>query len=163
MIPVKNAGLSNEHVKQPLRTSTLLRRLFKSPDLDTFLTDNNSSIYVPSFIDELRRLCEEKDIVREKVIRRSGIERSFGYQLFRGVRRPSRDNVIRLAFGFSLSVSETQNLLKHARKPELYPKIKRDAIILFSLSRGITMIELQNLLNENELTLLGDEKYGHGE
>ena len=102
-------------------------------------------------------------MVREHVIKRSGIERSFGHQLFRGSRQPSRDNVIRLAFGFSLTLDETQALLRTARKSALYPKIKRDAIILFGLSHGKTMIEVQNIISENGLTLLGGEKYDYGE
>ena len=150
-------------MKQSLRTSTLLRRLFKTPDVGTFLAENKDSIHVPSFIERLNRICLEKNMVREHVIKRSGIERSFGHQLFRGARQPSRDNVIRLAFGFSLNVDETQKLLTIARKSALYPKIKRDAIILHSLSHGKTMLDVQSIISENGLTLLGGEKYDYSE
>ena len=149
--------------EQNFRTSTLLRRLFKTPDFGAFFAENKDSLHIPTFVEQLGRLCEEKGIVREHVIRSAGIERSFGHQLFRGARQPSRDNVIRLAFGFSLTVDETQELLRIARKSALYPKIKRDAIILHGLSHGKTMINVQSIISENGLTLLGGEKYDYAE
>ena len=149
--------------KRNLQTSTLLRRLFKTSDVHSYLAENGDSICIPTFVEQLERLCEEKSMVREHVIKRAGIERSFGHQLFRGSRRPSRDNVIRLAFGFSLTVGETQELLRIARKSALYPKIKRDAIILFGLAHGKTMIDIQSIISEHGLTLLGGEKYDYGE
>ena len=68
--------------KQNLRTSTLFRRLFKTPDFGAFLAENKDSIHISSFVEQLGSLCEEKGMVREHVIKRSGIERSFGHQLF---------------------------------------------------------------------------------
>jgi len=102
-------------------------------------------------------------MVREHVIIRSGIERSFGHQLFRGIRKPSRDNVLRLAFGFGLNVDETQTLLQLARRSPLYPKIKRDAAVLYSLSRKETIMEIQSSLCDLGLVMLGGEKYEHAE
>jgi transcriptional regulator with XRE-family HTH domain len=149
--------------KDKLRTSTLLRRLFKASDLDTYLLNNKDDVRVPSFVEHINELCEEKGMVREHVIKRSGIERSFGYQLLRGARQPSRDNVIRLAVGLLLSVDEAQELLRIARKSVLYPKIKRDAAILFCIARGKDMIEVQALLSAHGLTLLGGERYDYAE
>ena len=45
--------------------------------------------------------------------------RNYAYQLFNGTRKPSRDKVIQLAFGFGLSVDDTQELLKVARQAPL--------------------------------------------
>ena len=157
------SDIKQSSMKQNFRTSELLRRLFKTPDFAAFLEENKDSVHINSFVEHLERLCADKNMIREHVIKRAGIERSFGHQIFRGSRQPSRDNVIRLAFGFSLSVDETQELLKIARKSALYPKIKRDAIILFGLSHKKTMIDMQNIISENELTLLGGEKYDYGE
>ena len=72
-------------------------------------------------------------------------------------------SVIRLAFGFPLTVDETQELLRIARKSALYPKIMRDSIILFGLAHGKTMIDVQSIISEHGLTLLGGEKYDYAE
>jgi hypothetical protein len=144
-------------------TSSLLNRLFKSSDLNDFLKENEKEMVIPTFMEHLDRLCRERNVIREHVINRSGIERCFGHQLFRGTRKPSRDNVLRLAFGFGLNVEETQELLRSAKKAPLYPRIKRDAAIIFGLSHQQTIMEIQSVLNDLELSLLGEEKYEHTE
>lgn len=93
---------------------------------------------------------------RNRFIKRSDIERTYGHQLFRGLRMPSRDKVIQLAFGFEFGVEATQELLKSARKSSLYPKIKRDAVILFCINRGMSIFDTQAVLEELGISLLGE-------
>ena len=144
-------------------TSTLLRRIFKAPNLRSYLDENEKSLIVPTFTEYLEMLCQDRNMVREHVIGRAGIERGFGHQLFRGSRNPSRDNVLRLAFGFGLDVDETQALLRAARRTPLYPRIKRDSAILYGLAHHNTIIEIQSSLSDFGLTVLGGERYEHTE
>lgn len=144
-------------------TSTLLRRIFKAANLRSYLDENEKSLMTPTLIEYLDTLCKERNMVREHVISRAGIERGFGHQLFRGSRKPSRDNALRLAFGFGLDVEETQKLLRAARRTLLYPRIKRDAAILYGLAHHNTIMEVQTSLNDFGLTMLGGEKYEHAE
>ena len=146
-----------------LGTSTLLRRILKATNLRSFLDENQKSLVAPTFTEYLEMLCQERDMVREHVIGRAGIERGFGHQLFRGSRKPSRDNVLRLAFGFGLTVDETQALLRAARRTSLYPRLKRDAAIIYGLSHHNTVIEMQASLSDFGLTVLGGERYEHFE
>jgi hypothetical protein len=147
----------------PVGTSTLLRRIFKAADLRSYLDENEKSLVAPTFTESLEMLCQEQNMVREHVICRAGIERGFGHQLFRGSRKPSRDNVLRLAFGFGLDVDETQALLRAARRTPLYPRIKRDAAIIYGLAHHNTIIEIQTSLSDLGLTALGGERYEHSE
>lgn len=136
------------------RTSTLLRQLFKAPNLNSFFENNEQAFLTPSFSEYLSRLCEERGVRRECVIRRSGIERAYGYQLFNGTRKPSRDKVLQIALALRLGVDETQKLLQIAEKSPLYPRIKRDAAVLFCLSHGRSVLETQVLLDDLGLRLL---------
>lgn len=153
----------DDNIPAKVRTRTLLRRIFKASSLSSFLSENESAMTMPTFTDFLAKLCQERNMIREHVILNAGIDRSFGHQLFRGARKPSRDNVIRLAFGFGLTLEETQELLKSARKSPLYPKIKRDATILYGLAHHQTILEVQTSLSDFGLTMLGGEKYEHSE
>jgi hypothetical protein len=90
---------ANNETPIPAGTSTLFRRIFKAADLRSYLDENEKSLVAPTFTESLELLCQEQNMVREHVICRAGIERGFGHQLFRGSRKPSRDNVLRLAFG----------------------------------------------------------------
>lgn len=148
--------------KRKVHTSTLLRRLFKTRSLSSYVKRNEASMVNESFSDYLQEMLSEKGVVAEQVINSSGIERTYGHQLFNGTRKPSRDKVLQLAVGFGLSYDETQKLLKMADKSVLYPKVKRDAAVIFALKNGYTILQLQQLLFDEKLTLLGESSKYEG-
>lgn len=141
--------------KKVSKTSTLLRKLFRSNDLDRFLEENRAALAGPSFHEYVSGLLKERGIPAETIINRSGIERTYGHQLFNGTRKPSRDKVIQLAIAFGMNTDETQELLKIAGKPLLYPRIGRDCVLLYGISKGYGIMEIQELLHEKEMTILG--------
>lgn len=131
-------------------------RLLKATNIKRFIDKNASSMNAMPFHEYLRQKCNEKGAVPEQIIKRSDIERTYGHQLFRGLRMPSRDKVIQLAFGFEFGVEDTQKLLKAARKSILHPKIKRDAAILFCIGRRMSLFDTQAVLQELGIPLLGE-------
>lgn len=142
-----------------ISTTTLLQRLFKTNKIGRFVNRYSDEIIeTPAFCDYISELCAEKNTVAERVIKKADIHRTYGHQLFNGVRTPSRDKVIQLAFGFELSFEETQKLLTIAGKSILYPKIKRDAVFIFALEKGYDIDAVQATLAELNMPLLGDER-----
>lgn len=146
--------MTEKHVKND-RTSVLLSRLFKARDFGGFAEENGLANKAPAFHSYLSDLCRQMDQVPEYIIKQSMIERTYGHQLFNGTRNPSRDKVIQLAFGFGLDVGGTQKLLMAAQKSPLYPKIMRDAAVLYSINHKNSILETQNLLQDLGLSLLG--------
>ena len=144
--------MPNERV----RTSELLQKLLKAVTLRQFIRQNGKNMDIPRFHDYITNLSREKQMPPASVIKNSGIDRTFGYQIFSGKRTPSRDKVIQLAFGFRLDYEETQELLKIARRSELYPKIQRDAVFIYALSNCLPLIDVQTALSELSLPLLGE-------
>jgi hypothetical protein len=138
-------------------TSALLRKLFNTPDIEEFMENNSHELIVPSFHSYISSICKTNRMVPEQVIKHAAIERTYGHQLFNGTRKPSRDKVIQLAFGLGLDLDSTQKLLQIAQKSPLYPKIKRDAAILFCINNHLDILETQSVLLSLGLTLLGDE------
>jgi hypothetical protein len=138
-------------------TSALFSKLFKASDLKDFIEKNEKTMCVTPFHEYITGLCRDAGETQEKIIKRSAIERTYGHQLFNGTRKPSRDKAIQLAFGFGMDVDRTQELLKIALKSPLYPKIKRDAAIIYCLNRRAGIIEAQALLHDLGLGLLGEE------
>ena len=136
--------------------STIFHKLFKSPDVETFLNNAGDEIWAPPFNVYISTLCDQRHLVPEHVIKRAAIERTYGHQLFNGIRKPSREKVIQLAFGFEMDIEETQTLLQIAQKSQLYPKIKRDAVILHCIEKRMSVFETQSTLQEFDMTLLGD-------
>ena len=140
-----------------ISTSRLMARLFKTARLKSFLSTYDDAFVKTSFREYIQRLCSEKELVCEHVIKKCGIDRTYGHQLFSGIRQPSRDKVIQLAFGFSLNVQDAQQLLKAAGKSALYPKIKRDAAVMYCLEHRISFFDAQAMLHELSLPLIGRE------
>ncbi len=141
-------------------TTRLLNELKNAKSFVGFVDKNTDAFSDESISDYLQRLCFERNVELAQVIRRSGIDRTYGYQLFNGRRTPSRDKLIQLGFGFPLMFSELQMLLRMAGKSQLYPRIRRDAAIIYGLNNNYTMTQMQELLEEQELPLLDkyDEK-----
>ena len=141
-----------------VRTGALLQRLYRTSNLKHFFQSNEHSMESADFCAYINRLAREKGEAPERIILRGGIERTFGHQLFNGTRNPSRDKVIQLAFGFEMNVEQTQHLLQRAGRSSLYPRIKRDAAILFCLNRRASFLDTQVALQELGLSLLGGTK-----
>jgi hypothetical protein len=140
-----------------ITTSTLLRRLFKTGSISRFIRHYSEQARSIPFNVYIGRICDEKGTVPERVILKSGIARTYGHQIFNGTRKPSRDKVLQLAFGFGMDYDEAQELLKAARKSPLYPKVERDAVMIYALKNGFGLCEVQATLAEVSLPMLGKE------
>ena len=138
-------------------TGNLLGRLMKTTDIERFIGMNCENMKLPSFHSYITERCAELGELPERIANRAGIESSYCHQIFKSTRKPSRDKVLQLAFGFGFNFEDTQTLLKIAQHSLLYPKIKRDAVVIFCLNRKRSMIETQTLLQELGLKLLGGE------
>ena len=113
---------------------------------------------MPEFSAFITALSKQRGIAPQRIIEKANIENSFGHQLFKGTRRASRDTVLLLAFGFEADLELAQELLRNARMAQLYPRVKRDAALIYCFSHHMSAIEAQALLQELALPLLGGNK-----
>jgi hypothetical protein len=138
------------------RTEELLEELLASEKTTQYL---NSHVFSErSFSDYLSEMIESKGLKRADVFRKADIGYTYGYQLVEGIRgNPSRDFVLRFAFGMALNIRECDRLLQAADKSRLYPKNRRDAIIMFCLERHTTLMEVNDELYARGERTLTDE------
>lgn len=132
------------------KTDELLKILNDSHDIDDVLQDHEEEFIQVSVSEYLTALIEQKNLVKSEIIKRSGIDRVYGYQILNGTRTPSRDKLIQLAFGMQLGFRETQRLLAYNGFAQLYAKNRRDSIIIFAIKEKKSVIELNLLLDKNE-------------
>lgn len=137
-------------------TKDLLETMEKSSSYRDYLKENRDHLEKNFMkVDRvLSALLQERQAKKADVIARAGIEVHYGYQIFSGSKLPSRDKLIMLCFGFSLSPEEAQQLLKLTGYPPLYVKVERDNAILFGLQKGLDIISMNSLLYELHLELL---------
>lgn len=142
-------------VKEPL-TNELLDELLSSPDPVKFANKHKLTKRVLS--EYLQQLLDEKKLVQSKVINASGVQYTYGYQIFTGSRaNPDRNVLLQLLFAMGCTLQETNRALQAAGKNELYCKNRRDAIIIFCLEHGYSLQEVdQALFDYNEQTISGE-------
>ncbi len=136
-------------MEEPL-TEELLSDLLSSPDPERFIDQNG---FVERSLSEyLQQLIVEKGLKQSTVVRDAGLNNTFGYQIFKGTRKASRNKLLQIAFAMGLSLRETDRLLRAAGVNELYCKNRRDAIIIFSVRNGYSLQK-----TEEELYRFGEE------
>ena len=65
------------------------------------------------------------------------------------IKKPSRDKLLQFAFGLSFTEDETQLLLRLAGLCALYPRFKRDYIIMTCIRANKSIWECNDYLIEN--------------
>ena len=135
-------------------TDGLQQELMDSPDLTLFLSQNQEQFVNKSVSELLNHLFEEKNISKAALAKKAGMSEIYLHQIFAGRRNPSRNRLLCLCYGLEASVEETQGLLKLCGMAQLYPKLKRDAIIYYGLLHKLSLFEINDkLFDENEETL----------
>ena len=94
----------------------------------------------------LNNLLHRHGLTIQDVVVACNLDRSYGYQLFNGTRRPSREFLLRLALLLKLGEEEAQRLLKIAGRQPLYARNRRDAAVLYALTHELTMEKTDELL-----------------
>ena len=142
---------TTELQKIELKTTELLDILKVKDHYGEVIGELQTVLSSTTLAEYLAELIEIKNLKKTDIISQSGLERSYAYQIFAGKKIPLRDKLIVLAFGMRLTFEEVQDLLRVNGYAQLYPKNKRDNIIIFALYKGQSILEL----NEN-LVALGE-------
>lgn len=136
-------------MSEPL-TDELLQELLSAPDPRAFTSAHD--LVTPDLSEYLQLMLEKHEMKRVDVVHAANLNETFGYQIFTGSRRASRDKVLQIALAMGLSLQETGRLLQAAGANGLYCKNRRDAIIIFCISHGCSLQE-----TNNELYRFGEE------
>ncbi len=127
-----------------LSTEDLMARLLASASPEAYLASTpTEERSLPQYLDDL---LQQNGVTKSQVIRSSGLNPTFAYQIFAGTRHVGRDNAIKLAYGLRCNLRQTQRLLRLAGHSELYVKIPRDAVIAYCMQNGATLAQTDETL-----------------
>ena len=135
-------------------TNILQEELRKAESLEKFEEENNFELYDQSVSEYLNELLIKYDAKRAEIAKRANFDEGYMYQIFNGRRNAKRDKLLRLAFGFPLTLEETQKLLRIGGYSELYVRRKRDAYLMFALEKGYDVMQTNDLLYEKGIDIL---------
>lgn len=135
-------------------TSSLMSELVRSESFDCYLKANSEFLKTQSVSDHINQVISYKGLARADVAKASGLNVIYAYQVMAGSRKPTRDKFLCLCKAMVLTVDEVQKLLKVCGYAPLYPRKKRDAVILFAWEKGRGILEVnETLFQHGEKTL----------
>ena len=136
-------------------TSEIVKELGLCPDFQTFYNENKEYMVFDNLAQLLIELLQRKGLQKSQVIKNAELSEVYGYQIFSGVRVPERKKLLCLALSMELNIDEVQQLLKCAGYPQLYVKKPFDSVVLYGFCKGLTVIEINELLYRYNLETLG--------
>ena len=136
-------------------TSEIVKELGLFPDFQTFYGENKEYMVSTDLAQLLAELLERKNLRKSQVIKNAELSEVYGYQIFSGLRVPERKKLLCLTIGMKLNIYEAQQLLKCAGYSQLYVKIPFDSVVLYGLCKGLSVVEINELLYKYKLETLG--------
>lgn len=107
-----------------------------------------------SFAEYMNAKISESKMSVASIIQNAQIQRNYGYQILNGSKNPGRNKVIAFSLTLHFSLEDTQRALTLAGESVLYSKNKRDSILIFSLQKGLSVQQTNELLFELQENIL---------
>lgn len=142
------------------KTEELLNRLMnirKKSDLKSYVESDSLSTDTKQLHDYMLSICEEKGDSKGDIIKNADLNRTYGYQILNGFKKPSRDKIIQISVGNKFTLKQANKALTIANLGILYAKDPRDSIIIYSLNNCLSLIETNIILHEHGYESLGGE------
>ena len=110
--------------------------------------ERNREEFIAPLNEFLEKILREKNLTKQEVIDRSGLNREYVYHIFSGNKKnPSRPTVLALAIAMNLNLDEVQYLLRYARQGVLYPRNQWDSVIISAIEQNLSVWQTNELLH----------------
>ena len=136
------------------KTTDLMNELNHTSHIDQYLKDNEEYIIDQTLSNFICNLLEAKNLTKADIIKKADINDIYGYQILSGRRKPSRNKLICLCVGAEFTLEETNEILTIGEFSPLFPKIKRDSIIIFGIQNHYTILQINESLYSHQLKTL---------
>ena len=132
-------------------TNELMDELIQSDNTDEYCSKNAQFMVNDKISIYLNNILENKGLVKSKIIKKTELSEVQCYQIFDGRRKPSRDSLLSICIAMELSLDETQQMLKTGGFAPLYPKNKRDVIIIKGIQNNLSVAQINEHLYDMDL------------
>ena len=136
------------------RTDELSFELENSGSIHDFMEANEAEFDDNNFYSFLSTLIADSGKPKSRIVADSCISEPYLYDILRGGKRPTRNTVIKLAFGLSLALETTERFLMLAGYRNFYPRHKRDALLKYAFQNSMNISEADNLLVEYGFSII---------
>ena len=138
------AGTMNQSTTKQL--AEILAKIESPREMEQYMEIPRVKDSFRNFAEYFRSLPAVHSMDSAELIQRSGLERSYFYQVMKGTRNPGQDKVLRLCLGAGLSLKETTRALELSGNAVLYPRKRRDIILTVAINQKAGVDEANLLL-----------------
>ena len=132
------------------KTDELLEELkLKGIDIQEYLDENENSFIEISLKEFWNELLERSGQSKSNIINNADISYIYFYEILQGKKIPKKDKIVRLILAMELEVEDAQTALKYCNQAILYPRIKRDSLLIYAIQNHYSIFQTQALLSEN--------------
>ena len=119
-----------------MSTNDLRKALTEAANIESFLMENEQEFTSKEVSEMLLDLFSKKRLSKSTLAKEAGISDVYLHQIFSRKRTPSRNRLLSICLALSATLDETQELLQKSGYASLYPRNKRDSIIMYALLHG---------------------------
>jgi len=130
------------------RTDELSFELENSQSIHNYMEANEAEFDDKNFFSFLSALIADSGKPKTRIVADSCISEPYLYDLLRGGKRPTRNIIIKIAFGLGLTLETTERFLMLAGYRSFYPRHKRDSLLKYAFLNKMNISEADNLLVE---------------
>lgn len=104
------------------------------------------------FVTYISEIIEKKGLKRKDIFQKADIPHKYGYKLLNEESHTiNRDYLLRIFISMEMTLKETNRALALYGFPSLYPKLKRDVVLIIAINKEIFSVdEVNEWLAENE-------------
>lgn len=130
-------------------TELLTNEIIAADSIDQWREDARESLAELTLPEYLAQLLAAHGVSKKAAISAADLDTTYGYQIFQGRRHPGRNHLLRLAIGIGCSIDETKRLLCYGDCGTLYPRVGRDAYLMYAIHNHYSVAEANRLLFEH--------------
>ena len=120
--------------------------------------ENNRVVFIDKPVGEyIDSEIQKRGLTKTKIIRESGINRRYFFNILSGKKTPDRRYIIRIFLAMGLELADVQWYLNACGYRQLYVRDKQDCIIIYCINHKLSVRECNAMLNKIGLENLGFE------
>lgn len=134
----------------PKTTTELLRELKRqSCSLPDYLSNHKETFVVEDIKAFWEEIINKKGYSKSNIINKSDFSYCYFYDVINGRKMPTKDKVVRLALAMKMNIDECQQALKISGRSALYPKVRRDSVLIYAIEKHFTVTQCNDLLAQH--------------
>lgn len=127
------------------RLDEILRNVHSDRDAKSYIEEHGEEIMEETFSSRFNSYVAAEGLDISKIIRLSGINKNYVYNILNGHKHPGRDKIIALCIAAGMNAPETGRTLKISGYSPLYSKDERDIRITICINNGMNNVTDVNI------------------